>query len=143
HRAVPGHPRPGRGVGVEAHDLGSGDAGRRGHVAGHGFPLVRLDAREVLARAWRHAPARSSRLLTAHAIMKQPGIVRIQPMTIWPATPQRTADKRRVEPTPRIAELIVWVVETGTPSRLAAAIIAAAADSAGNTWVGQRVTQRR
>ena len=63
-------------------------------------------------------------------------------MTIWPATPQRTADKRRVEPTPRIAELIVWVVETGTPSRLAASIIVAAAVSAAKPWIGRSCTTR-
>ena len=43
------------------------------------------------------------------------GIVRTQAQTIWPATPQRTADSRRVAPTPTIAPVIVCVVLTGTP----------------------------
>jgi hypothetical protein len=36
--------------------------------------------------------------------------------TIRAAIPQRTADSRRVVPTPTIAPVIVWVVETGMPS---------------------------
>ena len=32
-----------------------------------------------------------------------------------PAIPQRTADKRLVAPTPRMAEEMTWVVETGIP----------------------------
>ena len=47
------------------------------------------------------------------------GIVRTQAQTIWPATPHRTADSRRVEPTPMIAPVMVWVVLTGTPSAVA------------------------
>ena len=43
------------------------------------------------------------------------GIVRTQAQTMRPATPQLTADSRRVEPTPTIAPVIVWVVETGMP----------------------------
>ena len=35
------------------------------------------------------------------------------------ATPQRTADSRFVAPTPMIAEVIVWVVETGACSQKA------------------------
>ena len=48
-----------------------------------------------------------------------PGIVSTQAHTILPATPHRTAEKRRVEPTPMIAPVMVWVVETGMPARVA------------------------
>ena len=43
------------------------------------------------------------------------GIVSTHAHTIWPATPQRTADSRLIEPTPTIAPVIVCVVLTGTP----------------------------
>ena len=43
------------------------------------------------------------------------GIVSTHAHTIRPATPQRTADRRRIEPTPMIAPVIVCVVLTGTP----------------------------
>ena len=33
------------------------------------------------------------------------------------ATPQRTADRRRLAPTPMIAVLMVWVVLSGIPQR--------------------------
>ena len=48
-------------------------------------------------------------------MMADIGIVRIQAQTLRPARPQRTADARTVEPTPTIAPVIVWVVETGIP----------------------------
>src|SRR5699024_8305312 len=41
------------------------------------------------------------------------GIVITQASPILPATPQRTAENRLVDPTPMIAEVIVWVVEIG------------------------------
>src|SRR4029453_6648567 len=41
------------------------------------------------------------------------GMVRTQAQTIRPATPQRTADSRRVEPTPTMAPGMVWGGETG------------------------------
>ena len=44
------------------------------------------------------------------------GIVSTHAQTIRPAMPQRTADSRRVEPTPTIAPVMVCVVLTGTPS---------------------------
>lgn len=43
------------------------------------------------------------------------GIVRIHAQTILPATPHFTADNLRVDPTPTIAPVIVWVVDTGVP----------------------------
>ena len=41
------------------------------------------------------------------------GKVRTQATTIERATPQRTAEKRLVAPTPMTAEVMVWVVEIG------------------------------
>src|SRR4029453_9806748 len=43
------------------------------------------------------------------------GIVKTHAHTIRPAMPQGTADKRRMEPTPIIAPVMVCVVLTGTP----------------------------
>ena len=48
------------------------------------------------------------------------GIVKIQAQMMFPATPQRTALALCVEPTPTIAPVIVWVVDTGTPKAVAA-----------------------
>src|SRR5512133_3760386 len=42
---------------------------------------------------------------------------------IRPATPQRTARVPRVEPTPTIAPVMVWVVETGIPQWASARIV--------------------
>src|SRR6478672_3787034 len=50
------------------------------------------------------------------AMKAEAGIVKIQAQTMLPATPQRTADARRVDPTPTMAPVIVCVVDTGTPS---------------------------
>ena len=47
---------------------------------------------------------------------KAPGIVRTHAHTTRPATPQRTAERRCVVPTPTIAPAIVCVVETGIPA---------------------------
>ena len=43
------------------------------------------------------------------------GIVMIQAATMFPATPQRTADRRRDAPAPITEPEIVCVVETGNP----------------------------
>jgi hypothetical protein len=48
-----------------------------------------------------------------------PGIVSTQAQTIWPATPQRTADSRLVDPTPTIAPVIVCVVLMPVPIAVA------------------------
>ena len=42
-----------------------------------------------------------------------------QATTIRRATPQRTADALRAEPTPTIEPVMVWVVETGMSKRVA------------------------
>src|SRR5665647_991987 len=53
------------------------------------------------------------------AMKAEAGIVKTQAHTILPATPQRTADIFCDAPTPTMAPVIVWVVDTGTPSALA------------------------
>src|SRR3954447_7366661 len=53
-----------------------------------------------------------------------------------PATPQRTAESRRTEPTPMMPPLIVCVVETGTPSQVAANRVAAPPVSAHQPCIG-------
>src|SRR5713226_6819547 len=64
----------------------------------------------------RHlAPTSTSSRYVPAPIAKAAGIVRTQAQTICRATPQRTADRRRVAPTPTIAPVIAWVVLTGTP----------------------------
>jgi hypothetical protein len=54
-----------------------------------------------------------------------------------PATPQRTAERRRVEPTPGIAAVVVCVVDTGMPKWVAAWMTLAAAVSAAKPWMGR------
>ena len=60
----------------------------------------------------------------------------IQAQTIRPAMPQRTACTRRAEPTPTIAEVIVWVVETGMPRYVAPNRVIAPAVSAQAPCIG-------
>ena len=57
-------------------------------------------------------------------------MVRIQAHTTRPATPQRTADSRRLAPTPTMPPVIVCVVDTGMPACDVKNSVAAAADSA-------------
>ena len=64
--------------------------------------------------------------------MNAPGIVRTQAHITRPATPQRTADRRWVVPTPTIAPEIVWVVDTGTPPKVASPSEIAAARLGGH-----------
>src|SRR5207248_6084835 len=68
------------------------------------------------------------------------GMVTTQATTMCPAIPQRTADKRLVAPTPRMAEEMTWVVEPGLPKRLATAMMAAAAVSAAKPLIGRNPT---
>jgi hypothetical protein len=56
--------------------------------------------------------------------------VSTQAETIRPAMPQRTAESRRVEPTPRIAPEIACVVEIGIPKRVAISMTVPAVVSA-------------
>jgi hypothetical protein len=75
----------------------------------------------ALQQEERHAPVSPgyrTALKNAYAIAAMSaasGIVKIQAQTIRWATPHFTADSRRVAPTPMMAPVIVWVVETGIP----------------------------
>ena len=71
------------------------------------------------------------------AIKPAAGIVKIQAHTILPATPHFTADSRRVAPTPTMAPVMVWVVETGVPVRVAYASVIAAPVSAQKPPIGR------
>ena len=53
------------------------------------------------------------------AITPAAGMVRTQAQTIRRAIPHRTAESRVVAPTPMIDPVIVCVVLTGTPNRVA------------------------
>src|SRR5262245_28923209 len=66
------------------------------------------------------------------------GKVRIQAVTTSLATFQRTAETRRAAPTPTIAPVIVWVVDTGMPSAVAANSVSAPPVSAQNPCIGVR-----
>ena len=70
------------------------------------------------------------------------GIVSSHAHTMRPATPQRTADSRRIEPTPMIAPVIVCVVLTGTPRCVAVNSEIAPAVSAANPPTGCRFHTR-
>ena len=63
--------------------------------------------------------------------------MRIQAQTIWPATPQRTAVRRRSEPTPMMEPDMVCVVLTGMPNQDEKKRVAAAAVSAQNPSTGR------
>ena len=66
------------------------------------------------------------------------GIVITQAMTMLPAMFQRTAETRRAEPTPTMAPVIVWVVETGMPSSVAMKRVMAPPVSAQKPCIGVR-----
>ena len=55
------------------------------------------------------------------------GMVRIHAQTMRPATPNLTAERRRVAPTPTMAPVMVCVVETGMPPKVTPMMAAAAA----------------
>src|SRR2546422_6057638 len=67
---------------------------------------------------------------TSQATTNAPGIVRTQAHTTRLAIPHRTAPKRWVVPTPTIAPVMVWVVETGMPAWAVKNRVKAAASSA-------------
>src|SRR5688572_12195120 len=73
-----------------------------------------------LSHAAQAVPNRNEKIPYESAPMSaEAGIVSSQAQTIWPATPQRTAEVRRVDPTPTIAPVIVWVVLMPTPASVA------------------------
>ena len=69
-------------------------------------------------------------------------MVRIHAQTIRPATFQRTERRRRREPTPMIAPVIVWVVETGIPKWAAPNSVTAPAASAAKPHIGCKRVMR-
>src|SRR6185436_7555034 len=70
------------------------------------------------------------------AMVAAAGIVSIHAQTMRPATPHFTADMRRVDPTPTMAPVMVWVVETGVPVSVTYARVRAAPVSAQNPPIG-------
>src|SRR5690348_1891568 len=67
---------------------------------------------------------------------------------MFPATPHRTAENRRVEPTPRIELVITWVVEIGAANAYAVvsmiplATVCAANPPTGLSWITRRPSVR-
>src|SRR5688572_7069974 len=121
----------------------------RAHVHGPQPRPRRLTAPYRSVNAWLSADAcgadpqpskRSSTRYAMAAVMPAAGSVRIQAVTMLRATPHRTAFIRSDEPTPMIAELITWVVLTGTPICEAPKITVAAVVSAANPWTGSSFT---
>src|SRR5262245_40961349 len=70
------------------------------------------------------------------------GMVRIQAHTIRAATPQRTLEALVVDPTPTIEPVIVWVVDTGTPPKVARKRVMAPAVSAQKPPTGFSLVRR-
>ena len=70
------------------------------------------------------------------------GMVMTQATTIPEAMFQRTADTRRAAPTPMIAPVMVWVVETGTPRLVAMNKVMAPPVSAQKPCMGVRRVMR-
>ncbi len=71
-------------------------------------------------------------------MMAAAGIVTIHANTMLLATLQRTAESRRAAPTPMIAPVMVWVVETGMPSQVAPNNVIAPPVSAQKPCMGDR-----
>src|SRR5205085_8349788 len=106
-------------------------------IIGIGIPsyAAQQGSRVFRARIQCAPPSRSSVYVPA-AIRNAAGMVRIHAQMICVATPQRTADNRRVAPTPTIDPVIAWVVLTGTPVCVAMRIEIAAPVSAANPPTG-------
>jgi len=80
-----------------------------------------------LAR-WSHEASPHNKALKRAVL----GMVKTQVQTIFLATPQWIAENFVTAPTPMIAPVMVWVVETGAPMREEKIIAAAEAVSALN-----------
>src|SRR5699024_7637192 len=101
--------------------LGTGTGRYRGPESGRdlGTALGRnhgLGTGQVTTSRRRSAAAHRDGLsaqFVSAATSAAAGIVITQARPILPPPPQRTAENRLVEPTPMIAEVIVWVVEIG------------------------------
>src|SRR5205085_4572153 len=98
-----------------------GGGGSGGYFAGAGELGLgpRASGRGTSSRRGRQ-PQRPENICTttnaAAATAAEAGMVRTQAQRMRPATPQRTARVPLVAPTPTIAPVMVWVVETGMPS---------------------------
>ena len=79
---------------------------------------------------------------TSAATQPAAGIVKIQAHTMLLATPQRTAEKPFNEPTPMMAPVTVWVVDTGTPNTVANAKVKALAVSEQKPETGLSLVMR-
>ena len=71
------------------------------------------------------------------------GMVSTQATRMWPATPQRTALALVLAPTPMMAPLMTWVVETGMPRCAVEARTTAEAVSATKPWMGRSFTMKK
>src|SRR6185295_19740273 len=91
-------------------------AQRRGEGDSHAGDL-RPAALAARAAALQNR-GRSAKYMTADTAADS-GMVSTQAQTMVPATPHFTADSRRVAPTPMMAPVMVWVVDTGIPSMVA------------------------
>src|SRR5437773_1722728 len=130
-----------------ARAVGGGPAAKA--VAGEMVNDQRLDVRLVFddQDLRRHARRRQacSRCNSSHvaaAISAEAGMVRIHVVTIRPATPQRTAEKCWIAPTPMIEPLIVCVVLTGMPPIAVPRSVIAPAASAQNPPTGRSLVMR-
>src|SRR4051812_49870480 len=85
----------------------------------------------------------------AAAVMPAPGMVSTQAVTMFVATPHRTADSRLVAPTPMMDVVMTWVVEIGAPNtrpaihRIEAAVVSAAKPCGGGRGGVRRARGRR
>src|SRR3990172_1571362 len=109
----------------------------------HGLAHAHLGERRTLSIWLRwHRPAVDQALnhdtmkMHAPAVSAETGIVSTQTHTTRLATLQRTADRRRVGPTPTMAPEMVWVVLTGMPNMVFSASVVAPAVSAANPPTG-------
>src|SRR5213082_1869699 len=69
-------------------------------------------------------------------------MVSTQAVSMFPATPQRTADTRFDAPTPMMLDEMTCVVLTGARSQVATRIVTAAAVSAANPLIGRSLMIR-
>ena len=83
-------------------------------------------------REWQQLSARSARPQPRDAL----AISALGVLLMLGATLQRTAETRRAAPTPTMAPVIVWVVETGMPSAVARNRVMAPPVSAQNPCTG-------
>ena|SRR5437762_1274826 len=93
------------------------------------------DCRQGLTIEWTSLMIRKE----SAAKNAEPGIVSSQAQTIRLATRHLTAESRTVDPTPVIAPVIVWVVDTGIPNDVAPKRVIAPAVSAQNPPTGRNL----